>query len=481
MNSNQKIDTLNFQEEINFRKFFISLMPYKYLIIGVTSLFPLIVYLYLLSIPLAPNTYKVSAYFAQPSSISVRSFNNDGFKATPDSLFSLFTSKISLATVHREVFNNSNFQKDNRFGVIEEEDISSMINTLALNINYGSNIAMDKVIPSSISIEGSNTNLLSAFLNELIKKSDLLVNSDILSYNNSYRESKIKELKNERTNLIRIEQLERLRLIKSVKQKNELEIKIISQRISELVLEANKKNLNEIAKIKSDNEVKVKIISAEIKRIKISAENAKQNLIASLDQAAKLAGYLGVIENSLEISLAGENITAAPEWYLYGEKALLKRIELLKNRENNDAFNPKLIELNDQLSEVKNDFTARKLELRLNDEAYIPGLISLRMELARLEGDVALRLLETREDDTISIVRLTPIEMELKRLANIEFASHLYNYPSFQISKGIKIEAITSTSYNRLILLITFFVSFIFSVIIAQLTIILKSNDQSSS
>ena len=119
--------------------------------------------------------------------------------------------------------------------------------------------------------------------------------------------------------------------------------------------------------------------------------------------------------------------------------------------------------------------------MKLNNEAYIPGIISLRMQLAKLEGDVALRLLEAREDDTLSIARLTPIEMELKRLANIEFASQLYYYPSFQISKGNKIEAIQSTSYNWLILLITFFVSFIFSVIIAQLTIILKSNDQPSS
>ena len=49
----------------------------------------------------------------------------------------------------------------------------------------------------------------------------------------------------------------------------------------------------------------------------------------------------------------GDNEQMLPDWYLYGEKALKERVEMLKNRTNDDPFIPELVILQAQLKSSK--------------------------------------------------------------------------------------------------------------------------------
>ena len=90
---------------------------------------------------------------------------------------------------------------------------------------------------------------------------------------------------------------------------------------------------------------------------KLEAEQNRLNEILILTDAYKIAKSLGIIENNyknsktngyeignsvLNINTSNNNV---PIWFLYGEKALLEKIESLKNRTNNDPYTPDLTSL----------------------------------------------------------------------------------------------------------------------------------------
>ena len=62
---------------------------------------------------------------------------------------------------------------------------------------------------------------------------------------------------------------------------------------------------------------------------------------------------MGIVENNLNIfkdinavNIAIGDSNNLPDWYLYGEKALLERIEILANRPSDDPYIPELVYLN---------------------------------------------------------------------------------------------------------------------------------------
>ena len=135
------------------------------------------------------------------------------------------------------------------------------------------------------------------------------------------------------------------------------------------------------------------------------------NKIQILTASAQLAGSLGIIENNFgqneiilesnnEFILESESINEInlnvelnedenlPMWYLFGEKALLKRIEILKNRTSDDPFIPELVSLNNQINEIQNNNLLQTLEERQDDSPFIARINELDIEKIKLESSV---------------------------------------------------------------------------------------------
>ena len=105
---------------------------------------------------------------------------------------------------------------------------------------------------------------------------------------------------------------------------------------------------------------------------------------------------MGIIENNFKLIEAdgvSSDLTIAigenkdlPEWYLYGEKALLARVELLQNRKSDDPFITELVPLKNQLSEVQNNNLLKTFEMRQDDSAFIYEIAKLEVEKIKLES-----------------------------------------------------------------------------------------------
>jgi hypothetical protein len=96
-----------------------------------------------------------------------------------------------------------------------------------------------------------------------------------------------------------------------------------------------------------------------------------------------------MLARALEIDIAINEVKALfPEWFLYGEKALLKKAELLKRRTNDDPFNPQIISLKYQLKEIQKNNLLKTLETRQNDEPFIPEIVKLDIEQTKLDSTI---------------------------------------------------------------------------------------------
>ena len=133
--------------------------------------------------------------------------------------------------------------------------------------------------------------------------------------------------------------------------------------MNELVFEANNETVNEIIdKIKKQDAQQIKDINGQIDRARYKSEQVRLNQIAILAADVKLARLLGVIENNFKADMITVEVPTDPQvyqsdtliadsslnWYLYGEKALLARINILESRTSDDPFTPELITLTNQ-------------------------------------------------------------------------------------------------------------------------------------
>jgi len=165
-----------------------------------------------------------------------------------------------------------------------------------------------------------------------------------------------------------------------------------------LLEEAKEGRLSQILRIKEEDAQKIRELNDLIERARYKAKNERLNAIQTLTAAAKLAGSLGIIENNLgkinesnndiNLNIAINENDDLPEWYLFGEKALLERIELLKSRTSDDPFIPELVDLNMQINEIQNNNLLKTLEERQDDSPFIPRITELDVESVKLKSFV---------------------------------------------------------------------------------------------
>jgi LPS O-antigen subunit length determinant protein (WzzB/FepE family) len=218
--------------------------------------------------------------------------------------------------------------------------------------------------PYSVSLKGRNDKIISSFLNELAASANSETVDD---------------------------------LINIIKQKIGIRLDEISKEHGLLLTGAQRDRLSQIERIKEEDGQKIREINDQIDALRYKAQQVRLNQITILSKAAKLAGSLGIIENNLkQISESESNFNLniainddeddLPEWYLYGEKALLERVELLESRTSDDPFIPELVTLTNQLKAVQNNNVLKTLQERQDDSPFSARINELDIERINLES-----------------------------------------------------------------------------------------------
>jgi LPS O-antigen subunit length determinant protein (WzzB/FepE family) len=305
--------------------------------------------------------------------------------------------------------------------------------------------------PYSISMKGRNDKIISSFLNELVVSANSETVNDLISI---------------------------------IKQKIDIHLDEISKEHGLLLEGAQRDRLSQIERIKEEDGQKIREINDQIDALRYKAQQVRLNQITILSKAAKLAGSLGIIENNLkQISESESNFNLniainddeddLPEWYLYGEKALLERVELLESVTSDDPFIPELVTLTNQLKAVQNNNVLKTLEERQNDDPFIPELVTLTNQLKAVQNNNVLKTLEERQDDSPFIARIN--ELDIERINLESFDPSPSGIDAMQLTQSAYSEKIPNK--NILIIAVALIGSFMFSIFLALLTNLFKEDE----
>ena len=336
----------NYQEdEIDLKALVFSLIERKFLIAGLTGFVTILTILYALT--LSPNYQATTSFTSAPSStiaemarltyideqpsITKNEVSGDytlneiaSEIITKNSIFTSFLTSVSSQKLQKNVFLENDFITVFNKNNDPIEDIDEFISNIisSIKINPPQLKASDMALylnekPYSVSVTGSDKKAISRYLDLLINQAD-------------------------KENIMKLSMLNNLK---------------IENRLDEISLES-----------------KLLIEEERVNRL---------NQIVTLTAAAKLARSLGVVENNLNIfkDINAVNIAIGesnnlPDWYLYGEKALLQRIDILVNRSSDEPYIPKLILLNIEKDRLKSESS----EYSLSDVTSI-NLISSKIKI----------------------------------------------------------------------------------------------------
>ena len=370
--NNQEIYSYQ-NDEIDLRKLFNSLVEKKLFIFSVTALVTLLAIIYVKTIS---PIYNATSEFSLPNESSILSINRlELINESKESVFADFLNLLSSQDIQRKVFDDGGYltalNPENEPINDVEEFTASFLKSIELQAPITAISTKEKVgglieQPYSISIEGSDNKIISRFLNELV---------DLANHENI---SSIKSL---------------------INQKIDIRLDEISLERNQLLGLAERDRLSTIERIKEVDAHKIRVINDQIDRARYKTKEDRLNQIVALTDAAKLAGSLGIIENNLEkitksvesdfnLNIAINEVEDLPEWYLYGEKALLERVKLLENRTSDDPYIPELVTLTNQLKEVQNNNLLKTLEERQDDSPFIAEITKLDFESTILDSAI---------------------------------------------------------------------------------------------
>jgi len=393
------------EDEIDLIVLFNSLVARRFLIAGLTGFVTVLAILYALN--LAP-TYKASSSFTSPSEMSVTTINklhlvND----TKESIFSKFLTQLSSKDLQKIAFVEGDFltlfNPDN--SPIDDVDkfIAGSIKSVRLNspsvTKKDRDLGFLTELPYSVTIEGGNAEVISKYLNTLVALANSKTIMELVSLNELKIDNRIEEIS-----------IERDLLLKKAEQNRSAKIE----------------------RIKEEDGQKIRQINDQIDRLRYKEKENRLNQIVVLNDSVKLAKSLGIIENNFKLinnDGANSDLTIAigeskkvPEWYFYGEKALIKRIELLENRTSDDPFIPELVTLNNQLNEVQNNNALKTLETRQDDSPFVAEITLLDIEKIKLRSlSTSMNGVNAMELSQISIPEKSPIKPNKRMIVMLGF------------------------------------------------------------
>jgi len=405
MQQNKQVAQIYQEDEIDLRSIFNSLVERRFLIAGLTGFVTVLAILYALN--LAP-IYQVSSSFTSPSITSLTTINKLNITSeTKQSVFSKFLTQISSKELQKiafveggflTLFNPDNSPIDDVDRFISGAIGSVTVHSPSITIKE-QNLGFLTELPYSVTMEGASAESISEYLNTLVA----LANSKTI-----------------------------IELIKHS------EIKI-SNRIDEISLErdllleqAEKDRFSKIERIKEEDGQKIRQINDQIDRARYKAKENRLNQIVVLIESAKLAKSLGIIKNnfkqinddriSSDLTIFNGQSKELPEWYLYGEKALMQKVKLLENRMSDDPFIPELVTLNNQLNEVQNNNLLKALEMRQDDSPFINKIALLEVEKIKLRSIITdLNGVSSMQLSQISLPPKNPIKPNKRMIVLLAF------------------------------------------------------------
>jgi len=410
------------EDEIDLKAIVYSLFEKKFLIASLTGFVTVLSILY--TFTLTP-TYKAISSFTSPSRITVTTINKLSLTTeTKDSIFREFLTQLSSKDLQKLAFVNGGFLtlfNPNNSPIDDvDEFISSITNSVSVHSPSLTEEEQDlnflPELPYSVTMEGSSAKSISEYLNSLVTLASSKTITELIKHNDLMISNRIEEISLERDLVIKQAEKDRFSKIERIKEEDGQKIRQINDQIEALTIKARRDRLNQIERIKEEDGQKIRQINDQIDRARYQAKENRLNQIVVLLDAAKLAKSLGIIENNFKLIKgdgASSDLTISigenkdlPEWYLYGEKALIQRVELLENRMSDDPFIPELVALNNQLNEVQNNNLLKTLETRQDDSPFIAEIVKLDIEKIKLKS----RIIDTNSVNAMQLsqISITP-------------------------------------------------------------------------
>ena len=416
-----------YDDEIDLRQLFKSLKERSRFIFTFTGVVTLLAIGYVLSLTAPPTQYKVETTFLKPSESSVIRLNQYSLlnetANTAESVFSKFLTTLNSPVLQRDLFDDGylkRLQKEGESIVDVDKYITEFTKSLSITKNKET---AGVVLPHILSTESSNPDVVSEFLDAILTKAD----KETINYFINTQKLKI-------TNRLKEITTERQLLLTKSKQDRQSQIKRIKEADNQKLIEINNK----------------------IDAARLIAKTERMNEIVTLKDAAALAASLNIIEsnlnqlnkgsNNMNLNIAIQSGTNIPDWYLFGETALLKMIDSLESRASDDPYIPELAILDNQLKEINNNTLLQTLEQRLDDSPFIAEISLLDIETIKLES--------IRPDST--------------------------DISAMQLYQAATSEIIPTKSKNRLIIALAFIGSFMLSILLVFLMNAFKEEDVTS-
>ena len=309
-----------YDDTVDLRQLFKSLKERSRFIFGFTGIVTLITIVYLLYFS-PPSQYKVEASFLGPTEISIIRLNQYSEKAfLAETVYTKFLTTINSSAFQREMFDDDGYlkklQKEDELIVDVDKYIAEFIKSISLKKKQDPKevgLPLPKE-PHILSIETSNPDVVSEFLDAIITKADKDTINYFIDAHNLITANRLTELTAKRSELIGDARQSRLNQIVTFKDAAAIasSLDIIESNLSQL----NKGSIN------------MDLAKTEVITPKIYSFN----------------------QESFDINNPTLNL---PNWYLFGETSLLKMIESLETRASDEAFIPELIELDSEILKLK--------------------------------------------------------------------------------------------------------------------------------
>ena len=186
---------------------------------------------------------------------------------------------------------------------------------------------------------------------------------------------------------------ERDQTINDYKQNLRKKINEIDSDIEFLTSQERNNRLSKIQRIISSDKEKIETLQLERQRLIDKAKSDRFARIDRLMEARETARDLGIIENNFKKINSSKDSTLTlsigdnqklPNWYLYGEKALTKEIELLKSRQSDEPFIARVNEIDFEIDKIKNNTELKYLKSRENDNLYVDKIFELTAQKNKL-------------------------------------------------------------------------------------------------
>ncbi len=356
------------EDEIDLKQLFRSLADRKWFIFGFTGVVTVLAVAYALSIT---PTYKVNTSFLSPGASSVLQLNKIKLTSeTSETIYRKFLNKVMSNQFQRKIFDENDYLSKLNPENNLIENLEDFFADFSRSINLEENKVQKNVEklnyerPVNISLEGSDATVISSFLNDLASSADKETVFEFLTI---------------------------------IQQKIDIRLEEISKQRGLLLSRAKQDRLAKIARIKVEDSQKINEINDQINRLRIKAKKDRFNKIQVLTDTSKVAKSLGIKDNNFKkISNSGGSSSALtvaigdnqklPQWYLYGENALLQEIDILRNRGNDDAYTPEIVNLQNKLSTVKSNQLLKTLESRKDDSPFVAEINKLDIESIKLKS-----------------------------------------------------------------------------------------------